>query len=80
MTELKSHLGTWMMPAVKIKPGQYGKAIGLLLEQGGAFQTQHERILIITAEQKEKLEEANLIDQNGSGAIEPRHGKEKNAG
>jgi hypothetical protein len=31
--------GAAMPAAVKIKAGQFGNAIGLLLERGGAFQT-----------------------------------------
>jgi hypothetical protein len=51
--------------AVKIKAGKYGSAIGLLLERGGAFQTRHERTLIVNAEQKKALETAGLIETNG---------------
>jgi hypothetical protein len=36
-----------MPTAVKIKAGKYGSAIGLLLEHGCAFQTRHERTLIV---------------------------------
>jgi hypothetical protein len=67
-----------MPAAVRIKPGKYGRAIGLLLERGGAFQTRHERTLIVNAEQKKALEEADLIEANGlpegSGK---EHGPEK---
>ncbi len=53
------------MPAVvKIKLGKYGTAIRLLLERGGAFQTRHERTLIVNREQKKVLEEAGLIEAN----------------
>ena len=55
-----------MPAAVKIKAGKYGSAIGLLLERGGAFQTRHERTLIVSREQKKALEEAGLIESNGS--------------
>jgi hypothetical protein len=67
------------MPAsVKIKAGKYGSAIGLLLERGGAFQTRPERTLIVNAEQKKALEEADLIEtyglKEGSGK---EHGHQK---
>jgi hypothetical protein len=54
-----------MPAAVRIKVGKYGRAIGLLLERGGAFQTRHERTLIVTPEQKKALEEAGLVETNG---------------
>ena len=54
-----------MPAAVKIKTGKYGSAIGLLLERGGAFQTRHERTLIVNADQKRALEEAGLVETNG---------------
>ena len=53
-----------MPAAVKIKAGKYGSAIGLLLERGGAFQTRHERTLIVNSEQKVALEEAGLVEYN----------------
>ena len=60
-----------MPAAVTIKPGKYGTAIRLLLERGGAFQTRHERTLIVNSDQKKALEEADLVDTNdmkeGSG-------------
>jgi hypothetical protein len=60
------------MPAVvKIKLGKYGTAIGLLLERGGAFQTRHERTLIVNDEQKKALAHAGLIETNG--ATEGKH-------
>ena len=55
-----------MPAAVKIKAGKYGSAIGLLLERGGAFQTRYERTLIVNSDQKKALEEAGLIETNGS--------------
>src|SRR5206468_2065411 len=58
--------GTAMPAAVKIKAGKYGTAIGLLLERGGAFQTRHERTLIVNADQKRVLEDADLVETNGS--------------
>ena len=54
-----------MPAAVKIKDGKYGRAIGLLLERGGAFQTRHERTLIVNSDQKKALEEADLIETTG---------------
>ena len=60
-----------MAAAVKIKAGKYGTAINLLLLRGGAFQTRHERTLIVNSEQKKVLEEADLVETNelkeGSG-------------
>ncbi len=55
-----------MPAAVKIKADKYGTAIGLLLGRGGAFQTRHERILIVNFEQQKALEEAGLIETEGS--------------
>ena len=55
-----------MPTLVKIKPGKYGTAIGLLLERGGAFQTRHERTLIVNGDQKKALEQAGLIQTNGA--------------
>jgi len=55
------------MPAVvKIKPGKYGTAIGLLLERGGACQTRHERTLIVSGAPKKALQAAGLIETNGA--------------
>jgi hypothetical protein len=54
-----------MPTVVRIKAGKYGRAIGLLLERGGAFQTRHERTLIVDSEQRKVLEEANLVETNG---------------
>jgi hypothetical protein len=51
-----------MAAAVRINDGKYGGAIGLLLERGGAFQTRHERTLIVNSEQKKTLEHAGLIE------------------
>jgi hypothetical protein len=64
---------TAMPAAVKIKAGKYGRAIGLLLERGGAFQTRHERTLIVNAAQKKVLEEAGVVETNG---MKERSGKE----
>jgi hypothetical protein len=65
---------------VKIKAGKpnYGKAINLLLMRGGAFQTRHERILIVNAEQKKVLEEAGLIEAEIRGQRSGKqHGQKK---
>ena len=51
-----------MPAAVRIKAGEYGSAIGLLLERGGAVQTRHDRTLIVDAAQKKALEQAGLIE------------------
>jgi hypothetical protein len=54
-----------MPAAVKIKAGKYGSAIGLFLERGGAFQTRHQRTLIVNSDQKRALEQADLVETNG---------------
>jgi hypothetical protein len=70
-----------MPAAVKIKAGKYGTAIGLLLERGGAFQTRHERTLIVSPGQKKVLEEACLIEANGLKQGSGKdHGQKKGAG
>jgi hypothetical protein len=70
-----------MPAAVKIKAGKYGSAIGLLLEQGGAFQTRHERTLLVNAAQKKALEEAGLVETNGvKQKTGKEHGQKKDAG
>jgi hypothetical protein len=70
-----------MPAAVRIKVGKYGSAIGLLLERGGAFQTRHERTLIVSPEQKRVLEEAGLVEPNGvKGRSGRKNGHEKDAG
>jgi hypothetical protein len=72
---------TGMPAAVRIKAGEYGSAIGLLLERGGAFQTRHERTLIVNAAQKKALEQAGVIETNGLKQVSGRHhGPKKNAG
>jgi hypothetical protein len=69
-----------MAAVVRIKPGKYGTAIGLLLERGGAFQTRHERTLIVDVKQKQVLEEADLIETNGLKAgAGKEHGRKKDA-
>jgi hypothetical protein len=70
-----------MAAAVKIKAGKYGSAIGLLLERGGGFQTRHERTLIVNSDQKRILEEANLVETNGSRrGSGKQYGHQKDAG
>ncbi len=70
-----------MPRAVKIKSGKYGRAIGLLLERGGAFQTRHERTLIVNSDQREALETAELVETNGSEHRSRKgHGQKKAAG
>jgi hypothetical protein len=70
-----------MPRAVKIKDGKYGSAIGLLLERGGAFQTRHERTLIVDSDQKKALEEAHLVETNGmKEGSGKEHGHKKNVG
>ena len=69
-----------MPAAVKIKAGKYGSAIGLLLERGGAFQTRHERTLIVSAGQRKTLEEAGLVESNGlKEGSGKEHGQKKDA-
>ena len=70
--------GIAMPAAVKIQAGKYGRAIGLLLERGGAFQTRHERTLIVTPHQKQVLEDAGLVETNGTKAGSGKeHGHKK---
>jgi hypothetical protein len=54
------------MLAVKIKADKYGKAIALLLQMGGGFQTRFERTLIVNPEQRSALEQAGVVAANGS--------------
>jgi hypothetical protein len=73
--------GIAMPAAVKIKAGKYGSAIALLLERGGAFQTRHERTLLVNAAQKKALEEAGLVETNGGKQRAGKeHGQKKDAG
>jgi hypothetical protein len=61
------------MPApVKIKAGKYGRAIGMLMERGGTFQTRHRHTLIVNSEQRKVLEEADLVETN---ELTPEAGK-----
>jgi hypothetical protein len=70
-----------MPAAVKIKSGKYGRAIGLLLERGGAFQTRYERTLIVNSDQKKALEKAGLVEINGlEDRLGMKHGQKKDAG
>lgn len=70
-----------MRAAVRIKAGNYGRAIGLLLERGGTFQTRHERTLIVDAAQQQALEQAGLIETIGSKPVSSKaNGQKKNAG
>ena len=70
-----------MPAAVRIKAGKYGSAIGLLLDRGGAFQTRHERTLIVDAAQKKALEQAGLIETVGLKPISGKdNGQKKDAG
>ena len=70
-----------MPAAVRIKVGKYGSAIGLLLERGGAFQTRHERTLIVNSDQKKVLEEAGLVEPSGLKEKPGKHhGHKKKAG
>ncbi len=59
------HEGTAMPTLVKIKDEKYGRAIGMLLERGGSFQTRYKHTLIVNSEQRKVLEEADLIETNG---------------
>ena len=70
-----------MPAAVKIKSGKYGRAIGLLLKRGGAFQTRHQRTLIVNSDQRKALEIAGLVETNGPEKRSSKeHGQEKIAG
>jgi hypothetical protein len=70
-----------MAAAVRIRIGKYGSAIRLLLERGGVFQTRPERTLIVNAGQKRVLEEAGLVETNGSKEGSGKgHGHKKDAG
>jgi hypothetical protein len=65
------------MIEVKIKPGKYGQAIGLLLRMGGGFQTRYERTLIVNGEQRRNLEAAGLVATNGAVPSPRKHRGQK---
>ncbi len=70
-----------MPAAVRIKSGKYGSAIALLLERGGAFQTRHERTLIVDPAQKKALERAGLIEAKKLKEISNKeNGQKKDTG
>jgi hypothetical protein len=78
MGKANFHKGTTMPTAVKIKAGEYGRAIGMLLERGGSFQTRHKDTLIVNSEQRKILEEADLVETNGlTEGIGSKHAKRK---
>ena len=57
------------------------KGAPMLLERGGAFQTRHERTLIVSSEQKAALEKADLVESNGlQEGSGKEHGQKKDAG
>jgi hypothetical protein len=70
------------MPApVKIKAGKYGRAIGMLLERGGTFQTRDQRTLIVNSTQRRILEEADLVETKGlAHRVGDKNGHKKDAG
>jgi hypothetical protein len=75
------HKGLPMPAPVKIKAGKYGRAIGMLLERGGTFQTRHRHILIVNSEQRKILEEADLVDTKGlTQRASDKNGHKKDAG
>ena len=64
------------MVEVKFKRGNYGKAIALLMRLGEGFQGRFERKLIVTSRQREILQEAGLLSDNGAGH-KPRKVRDK---
>jgi hypothetical protein len=70
------------MPApVKIKAGKYGRAIGMLLERGGTFQTRDVRTLIVNPTQRRILEEADLVEtKESTPRASDKNGHKKDAG
>ena len=81
MANVSFHKGTPMPAPVKIKDGKYGRAIGLLLERGGSFQTRHQRTLIVNSEQRKILEEADLVETKGlTQRAGEKNGHQKDAG
>jgi len=74
------HKGTTMPIPVKIKAEKYGRAIGMLLERGGTFQTRHQHTLIVNSEQRRILEQADLVETNGlTQGTGGNHAKKKDA-
>ena len=70
-----------MPAAVKIKAGKYGRAIGMLLERGGSFQTRHRHTLIVNSEQLKILQEANLVETSRlKKRASDKNGHKKDAG
>jgi hypothetical protein len=81
MANLSFHKGTPMPAPVKIKAGKYGRAIGMLLERGGTFQTRDQRTLIVNSEQRKILQEADLIETKGlTDGAGNKNGHKKDAG
>jgi hypothetical protein len=54
------------MLEVKIKPGKYGEAIGMLLRTGEGFQTRYQYSLIVNSQQRRALAEAGFVATNGA--------------
>jgi hypothetical protein len=80
MGKANFHKGTTMPTAIKIKAADYGRAIGMLLERGGSFQTRHKDTLIVNSEQRKILEEADLVEINGlTEGIGRKHAKKKDS-
>ena len=80
MAQAIFHKGTTMPTAVKIKAKKYGRAIRMLLERGGTFQTRHQHTLIVNSEQRKILEEADLVEGNGlAEGKRGEHANKKNA-
>jgi hypothetical protein len=74
------HKGITMPTAVRIKATKYGRAIRMLLERGGMFQTRHQYTLIVNSEQRKILEEADLVETNGvTEGTGGKHAKKKDA-
>jgi hypothetical protein len=65
MASVSFHKGLPMPAPIKIKAGKYGRAIGMLLERGGTFQTRDQGTLIVNSEQRKILTEAGLVETKG---------------
>ncbi len=65
-TKRQPHILALWRTVVKIKAAKYGRAIRMLLERGGTFQTRHQYTLIVNSTQRKILEDANLLELNGS--------------